>query len=146
LETKAGVNKLFIIWPFHCWPEARDQKNTSSQWVEDLSPRYSQVTLVSDNLFDSCQLTMTWMFIMMSTIKLNTVCVCLGHLASNARSLQENSQSEHAYYCSHMIKSKKRDNNLRTIKAHSLKINSSVKKGIKKSIQLNVLFRSNVRK
>ena len=26
LETKAGVNKLFIIWPFHCGPEASDKK------------------------------------------------------------------------------------------------------------------------
>ena len=41
----------------------------------------------------------------MSTIKLNTDCICFGHLASNAQSLQENnaqslqenSQSEHAY-------------------------------------------------
>ena len=39
----------------------------------------------------------------MSTIKLNTDCICLGHLASNARLLQENSQSEHAYYCSDII-------------------------------------------
>ena len=36
--------------------------------------------------FDSCQLTITWMF----TIKLNTDFICLAHLASNARSLQEN--------------------------------------------------------
>ena len=40
----------------------------------------------------------------MPTIKLNTDCICLGHLASNARSLQENSQSERAYYRSHIIK------------------------------------------
>ena len=40
----------------------------------------------------------------MSTIKLNTDSICLGHLASNARSLQENSQSERACYCSHIIK------------------------------------------
>ena len=50
------------------------------------------------------------MFIRVSTIKLNTDCICLGHLACNARSLQqnnakslqENSQSEHVY-CSHII-------------------------------------------
>ena len=49
----------------------------------------------------------------MSTIKLNTDCICLRHLASNAQSLQENSawslrensQSERAYYCGHIIKS-----------------------------------------
>ena len=50
-------------------------------------------------MFDSCQLTITWM----STIKLNTDCICLEHLTCNALSLQENSQSEHVYYCSHII-------------------------------------------
>ena len=53
----------------------------------------------ADTPFDSCQLTVTWM----STIKLNTDCICLGQLASNAQSLQENSQSERAHYCSHII-------------------------------------------
>ena len=53
--------------------------------------------------FDSFQLTVTWMSIRMSTIKLNTDCICLGHLASNAQSLHENSQSERAYYWSHII-------------------------------------------
>ena len=43
-----------------------------------------------------CQLTITWTFQRMSTINLNTACICL--LASNARSLQENSQSERTYY------------------------------------------------
>ena len=59
----------------------------------------------ADTLFDSCQLTITWISIRMSTIKLNTDCIYLGHLASSvsARSLQENSQSECAYYCSHKI-------------------------------------------
>ena len=63
-----------------------------------------------DTLYDSCQLTITWAFIRVSTIKLNTDCICLGHLACNARSLQqdntkslqENSQSERVY-CSHII-------------------------------------------
>ena len=42
----------------------------------------------ADMLFDSCQLTITGMFIKMSTIKLNTIVYkCLGHLASNARLL-----------------------------------------------------------
>ena len=43
--------------------------------------------------------------------QVNTDCICLGHVASNvwslqennAWSLQENSQSEHAYYCSHIM-------------------------------------------
>ena len=47
----------------------------------------------------------------MSTIKLNTDGICPGHLArnawslqeNNARSLQEKSQSERAYYCCHII-------------------------------------------
>ena len=51
------------------------------------------------------QLTITWMSIRMSNIKLNTGCIWLGHQASNARSLQENSQSEHVHYCGHIIKS-----------------------------------------
>lgn len=43
----------------------------------------------------------------MSTTNLDTD--CLGHLASNGRSLQENNQSERACYCSHIIR---RDNAL----------------------------------
>ena len=39
-----------------------------------------------DTFFDSCQLTITWM----PTIKLNTDCICLGHLANNARLPQGN--------------------------------------------------------
>ena len=38
-----------------------------------------------------------------SCIKLNTDCICFGHLASNALSLQGNSQSERAQYCSRII-------------------------------------------
>ena len=63
-----------------------------------LASRYSQVTLVSGYPF--------WQFLIdhnkgvgaalrMSTIKLNTDCICLGHLASNSWSLKEsNAQSE----------------------------------------------------
>ena len=39
-------------------------------------------------------------------MKLNTDCICLGHLASSAWSIQENSQSERAYHCSHIIKTR----------------------------------------
>ena len=76
---------------------------------EHLSPRYSYVTLVSGYLFDSCQSTITRMSIRMTTIKLNTDCICLGHLASNALSLQENlahlaaNQSERAIVAMHII-------------------------------------------
>ena len=79
-------------------------KNKSPQGVVHFSPRCSQVTLVSGHPFYSCQLTLTWLSIRMPTIKLNTDCICLGHQASNVLSLQENSQSERAYYCSHIIK------------------------------------------
>ena len=98
----------FLLWTWACdqlKPTTGQRitlKNTSPQWIVHLRPRYrrySQVPLVSGYLFDSFQLTVTWM----STIKLNTDCICLGHLASNARSLHENSQSERAYYWSHII-------------------------------------------
>ena len=37
----------------------------------------------ADTLFDSCQSTITWMSqIRMSTIQLDTDCICLGHLAT----------------------------------------------------------------
>ena len=45
----------------------------------------------------------TMMSIRMFAIKLNTNCICFEHLASNARSLQENSQSESAYCCSRIL-------------------------------------------
>ena len=59
----------------------------------------------TDSLFDSCQLTITWMSIRMSSIKLrvNTDCICLGHLASNARSLQENNARLAAKQAAHTI-------------------------------------------
>ena len=60
-----------------------------------------------DTHSDSCQLTITWMSIRMCTINLDTDCIYLGHLASNDRSLQENSQSENPYYCSHIINKQK---------------------------------------
>ena len=39
----------------------------------------------------------------MSTIRLDTDCIFLGQVASNAQSLQETIQSERAYFCSHII-------------------------------------------
>ena len=39
----------------------------------------------------------------MAVHKLNTVCICFGHIACDAWSLLENSQSEGTYYCSHLI-------------------------------------------
>ena len=72
------------------WSADNFKKNTSPQWFVHLSRQYSHVTLVSGYLSDSCQLTITWMSLRMSTIKWNTDFICLGHLAGNARSLQEN--------------------------------------------------------
>ena len=40
------------------------------------------VTLVSRYPFDNCQSTITWMSVMISTIQLDTDCICLGHLAT----------------------------------------------------------------
>ena len=44
-----------------------------------VEPRWAHVTLVSGYLFDSCQLTITWM----SIIKLNTDWICLEHLSAS---------------------------------------------------------------
>ena len=81
------------------WSADNLNKNMSPQLDVHLSLCYSQVTLVSHTLFASCQLTITWM----STTKLNTDFIWIGHQASNAQSLQENSQSECTFYCSHII-------------------------------------------
>ena len=85
------------------WPAVKFKKQVTSMSCT-LQPAMQQVTLVSGHPFYSCQLTLTWLSIRMPTIKLNTDCICLGHQASNVWSLQENSQSERAYYCSHIIK------------------------------------------
>ena len=63
----------------------------SPQRVVLLSPRYSHVTLFSGYPFDSCQLTITWMSIRMSTIKFNyrLYIPWTPTIASNALSLQE---------------------------------------------------------
>ena len=47
-----------------------------------LEPAYSQMILASGYLFDSCQSTITWMSIRVSTIKLKTDCICLGQVPS----------------------------------------------------------------
>ena len=89
LSFSRFVAKLWNEIHCHIWHLPKNKfKNTLRS--EHLSPQYSYVTLVSGYLFDSCQLTITGMSIRMTTIKLNTDCICLGHLASNARSLQEN--------------------------------------------------------
>ena len=56
------------------------------------------------------------MSIRVSTIKLNTDCICLGHLASNSRSLKENSQPECAHYCSHIIRCNNEDRQTRGLR------------------------------
>ena len=97
-------------------------KPTTGQWITLKKTRHNELCTwahdtvrwhwSADTPFYSCQLIITWMAIRMSTIKVNTDCICLGHLATNAQSLQEsnnaqslqeNSQSECMYYCSHII-------------------------------------------
>ena len=51
--------------------------------------------------FDSCQLT--WKSIRVSTIKLNTDCICLEQLASNAQTLKENNARLAANQSAHTI-------------------------------------------
>ena len=54
------------------------------QWVCTLAWACDTVRwhVSADTLCDSCQLTITWMSIRLSTIKLNTDCICLGQLAT----------------------------------------------------------------
>ena len=106
LSFSRFVAKLWNEIHCHIWHLPKNKfKNTLRS--EHLSPQYSYVTLVSGYLFDSCQLTITGMSIRMTTIKLNTDCICLGHLASNARSLQENlahlAANQWVCHCSHII-------------------------------------------
>ena len=100
----------YLLYGLLLWTWACDQlkpttgqrialTNTSPQWVVHLSPRCSQVTLVSGYPFWQLSIDITWM----STIKLNTDCICLRHLASNARSLHKHSQSERTYCWSHIM-------------------------------------------
>ena len=90
------------IWDF---PVMTEQTRLTFEKTRHLSELYTWARDTvrwhwsADILFGSCQLTITWL----STIKLITDCICLGQLASNAQSLQENSQSECAHYCSHII-------------------------------------------
>ena len=89
LSFSPFVAKLWNEIHCHIWhlPKNKFKKTLCSK---HLSPQYSYVTLVSGYRFDSCQSTITRMSIRMSTIKLNTDCICLGHLASNAWSFKEN--------------------------------------------------------
>ena len=72
------------------------KKNMPPQWVVHLSLRYSVMALVSGYPF--------WQLSIDHNLDVHQVVHCLGHLASNTRSLLENSHSEPAYYCSHTIK------------------------------------------
>ena len=68
--------------------------------------RYSQETLASGYVYPFLQLSIdrnTDVHENVGTIKLNKDCKCLRHLAGNAGSLHENSQSRRSSYCSHMI-------------------------------------------
>ena len=72
-DRTVEINKLFLDSLFSMdlslrssktnnWP-ADNFKNRSPQRVVHLSPRYSHVTLVSRCLFDSCQLNITYIYV-----------------------------------------------------------------------------------
>ena len=77
------INKLFIIWPFHYGPEPAiniikinnwsadnfKKKKKTPQWVVAWACITVRWHWPMDALFDSCQLTITWMSLRMSTIK-----------------------------------------------------------------------------
>ena len=112
----------YLLWPFlwqwqimdlrlqsiktNDWSADIFKKNMSPQWVVQAYDTVMWHRSV-DTLSNSCHLTITWMSLRMSTVKLNTDCICLGHLASNAGSLQENlvrlAASQSGYYYSHII-------------------------------------------
>ena len=106
LYTYGLFIKDLSLWSIktNIW-SADNVKNTSHQWAAHLFSRCNQMTLVSRYPFWQLSIDHKMdVHIRIPTIKLNTDCICLGHLANNARSLQENSQSERTYYCSHIIK------------------------------------------
>ena len=80
-----------IIWPFHFGPEPAI--NNLNNWSPDNLKKTRHVNesytwdhnivmwhWSADTLFDSYQLTITWMSIRMSIIKFTTDGICLGHL------------------------------------------------------------------
>ena len=67
------------------WP-ADNFKNELYTWAHDTVGWHCS----ADAIFDSYQLSITWISIRMAT-------TCLGHLVNNTWSLQENSQSECTY-------------------------------------------------
>ena len=79
--------RLISIMAFSLWTWACNQlKPTTGQQITLKNELYSwgcntvRWHWSADALFDSYQLTITWMSIRMETIKLNTDCICLGHL------------------------------------------------------------------
>ena len=120
------VKKLLIIGLFLLNPSLRSIKTTTGPRITWKTRPFNELyTLASDTvelhwsadaIFNSCQLTITWTYIRMPTINLNTAWICLGLPVSNARSLQEidaqslkeNSQSERTYYCRHIIRGAKK--------------------------------------
>ena len=95
-------NKLFIIRLFLLWTLVCDRlKPTTGQLHLNEFYTWARVTVrwhwSGDTVFDSCQSTVTWMSIRMSTR-------CLEHPASNPGHYKiEDSQSKRVYYCSHII-------------------------------------------
>ena len=95
------VSNLFIIWLFFMNLGLRSIK--TNNWSADNFKKH--VTSMSCTLEPALQSGATGQQIpfWQLSIDRNIDCICLGHLASNARSLHENSQSERAYYWSHII-------------------------------------------
>ena len=105
------VNKLFIISRFFIKDLSLRSLKTNNCSANNFK---KHATSMSCTLEDAIQSSDTGQRIPFSTavshdhnmdvhrIILETDWICLGHLASNAGSLQENSQSERAYYCSHI--------------------------------------------
>ena len=91
-----------------CLPSFKPSRaglNLTSRWPEtsDFHSPISALVLRPKFMIPS------WTIVLVSTIKLNTDCICLAHLANNARSLLENlahfiaANQSAAYYCSHII-------------------------------------------
>ena len=99
----------FSIWTWACGQlkpttgRRMTLKNMSPQWVVHLSLRYSQVTLVSEYPF--CQLSINLNMDVHKDVhyQVKHRWYMPEHLTRNAWSLQENSQSERAHYCCHII-------------------------------------------
>ena len=77
----------FSLWTWACHrlKPATGQQITFKKNISSVSCTLEPVMQWGDTgqqipFFDSCQFTVTWLSIRMSTLRLNTDCICLGHL------------------------------------------------------------------